>query len=121
MPSKPPHPCPRCRTLTLGSGLCGPCLRKADRTRGSAIDRGYDQDWAVYSREWLRRFPYCGQRADGQFYPEHSRCVRLGMRTPAQVTDHIVRLRDGGPRLDAKNSQSLCRGCNAAKDYGFRV
>jgi 5-methylcytosine-specific restriction endonuclease McrA len=33
----------------------------------------------------------------------------------AQVTDHIVALRDGGARLDPRNHQSLCYRCNVLK------
>ncbi len=80
------------------------------------MERGYDTEWAAYSRAWLARFPLCGQRADGRLHPEHSRCVQVGARVRATVTDHILALRHGGARLDPRNHQSLCRGCNAAKD-----
>ena len=84
--------------------------------RPSATARGYDTAWADYSRQWLQRYPWCGQRLDGQLHAEHSRCVQRGQRTRATVTDHIVALRQGGARLDPSNHQSLCHGCNAAKD-----
>jgi 5-methylcytosine-specific restriction endonuclease McrA len=83
--------------------------------RGSATVRGYDTTWAHYARTWLRRFPYCGQRADGCLHADHSRCVKSGARTRAQVVDHIVPIAAGGARLESGNHQSLCRSCNAAK------
>jgi len=51
---------------------------------------------------------------DGRLHAEHSRCVQAGLRTLAEVTDHIVPLRDGGASVEA-NSQSLCRRCNTLK------
>lgn len=109
MPWAPPR---TCRCGRIGRGRCPRC----DRARGTATERGYDAEWAAYSRDWLARFPWCGQRADGRLHPENSRCVQRGARVRAQVTDHIVALRFGGARLDPTNHQSLCRGCNAAKD-----
>lgn len=118
MPTVPPHPCPRphCGRLTTNRGACNSCQRARERARGSSFERGYDQRWAAVSRSWLARYPFCGQRIDGHFYAEHSRCVQHGERMPARVTDHIVSLRNGGARFDPTNFQSLCVGCNAAKD-----
>ena len=117
MPTAPPRPCPqRCGRLLTGPGSCPRCRRRLDAQRGTAGVRGYDRAWGEMSRAWLARFPWCGQRIDGRFHQEHSRCVQRGARVRAQVTDHILRLRDGGPRLDPRNFQSLCRGCNTAKD-----
>lgn len=117
MATIPPHPCPRphCGRVTRAR-VCGPCRRKEDQARGTAAARGYDRTWATVSADWLRRHPWCGQRMDGQLHAEHSRCVQRGERRRATVTDHIVSLRDGGARLDPRNFQSLCRGCNVAKD-----
>jgi len=69
----------------------------------------------VFSLNWLQRFPWCGQRADGRLHDEHSKCARVGMRVRATVTDHIVALRDGGAHCSPANSQSLCTRCNTAK------
>lgn len=90
----------------------------SDGHRGSARERGYDHKWDVYSKRWLARFPWCGQRMDGRFHAEHSRCVQTGQRTLAQVTDHIIDLAKGGAHRDEANSQSLCRRCNTAKAMG---
>jgi 5-methylcytosine-specific restriction endonuclease McrA len=110
-----PCPTPHCRRLIRGRGPCHACRVKQDRGRPNAAARGYDATWAAYSKAWLARLPWCGQRRDGKLYAEHSRCAQQNRRVFAQVTDHIVALRDGGSRLDPSNHQSLCRSCNAAK------
>jgi 5-methylcytosine-specific restriction endonuclease McrA len=114
----PPRPCPQCHRLYRGR-RCGACARREDRARGTAIERGYDAEWGRYSRAWLRRFPFCGQRGDGSFHGEHSFCTREGGRVPATVTDHILSLADGGAMFDPRNHQSLCTSCNTRK--GKRV
>jgi len=113
----PPRPCPtpNCPALVRGRGPCARCRQRRERLRPSAAARGYDAEWAEYSRRWLSRFPWCGQRQDGTFHEEHSRCVAEGRRQRAEVTDHILALIDGGARLDPINHQSLCRRCNARK------
>lgn len=109
------HGCPE----LVKSGHCDKhrkALRKVvDTHRGSARERGYDHRWDEFSKRWLARFPWCGQRQDGRFYAEHSRCVQQGQRTLAQVTDHIVPLVQQGAHCDEDNSQSLCVRCNSAK------
>lgn len=87
----------------------------SDIHRGSARQRGYTTRWDTFSKAWLARFPWCGQRADGQRYALHSRCVQAQQWTLAEVTDHIVPLSQGGTNCDEANSQSLCRRCNTAK------
>lgn len=111
----PPKPCPHQHCGWIGLGRCPTHGRDRDRARPGATARGYDVAWARTSRAWLARFPWCGQRGDGKLHADHSRCVQLGLRVRAAVTDHILALRDGGARLDPRNFQSLCRGCNAAK------
>lgn len=115
MPNAPPRACVCGRLLRHGS-RCAVCTTARDQARGSAVARGYDQAWARFSAAWLREFPWCGQRQDGQLHADHSRCVQAGRRTGATCTDHIVRLRDGGSHRDRANSQSLCTSCNVAKD-----
>jgi 5-methylcytosine-specific restriction protein A len=105
---------PNCPNLTDG-GRCPACRRKADRLRPGATARGYDAVWAAYSRAWLARHRYCGERTDFYRYAEHSRCVQLGLWTRATVTDHIVPLSAGGAHCDPMNSQSLCANCNRRK------
>jgi 5-methylcytosine-specific restriction endonuclease McrA len=98
-----------------GGGSCSRCRRTDDEARGSAVARGYDRRWSDYARDWLVRFPWCGQRQDGALHADHSRCVQRGERQRAQLVDHIMPLRAGGAKLDPHNHQSLCRGCNRVK------
>jgi len=109
-----PCPYPHCGQLTRG-GPCPRHRRARDRARASARERGYDAAWEALARDWLARFPWCGQRLDGQLHAEHSRCVQRGERVRAAVADHIRSLRDGGARLDRANLQSLCTSCNVRK------
>lgn len=77
--------------------------------------RGYDAEWTTFAHEWIERYPWCGQRLDGRFYPEHSVCTALGERRAAECVDHIVALRAGGGKFDKRNLQSLCSNCNRRK------
>jgi 5-methylcytosine-specific restriction endonuclease McrA len=106
--------CPRGHGIFRGP--CPVCARLRDQQRPGARARGYSPAWDTYSRAWLARRPWCGQRADGTFSAEHSRCVREQRRVPADVTDHIVAIADGGAVFDRTNHQSLCSSCNTAKN-----
>lgn len=107
------RPCARGHGIFRGP--CPHCALLREVARGTARERGYDARWDVFSLNWLQRFPWCGQRADGRLHDEHSKCARVGMRVRATVTDHIVALRDGGAHCSPANSQSLCTRCNTAK------
>jgi len=113
----PPRLCTHrgCHRLVVGRGQCPTHQRARDQQRGSAVERGYDRAWSAFSRAWLAKYPWCGQRLDGWLHAEHSRCWQRGEQQRATVTDHIVALRDGGTHMDPANSQSLCVACNAAK------
>jgi len=93
----------------LGGGRC------RLHQRPSARARGYASAWDDYARAWLARFPWCGQRQDGQLHAEHSWCARRGRRERARVVDHIRSLAAGGALLDPANHQSLCYSCNTKK------
>jgi 5-methylcytosine-specific restriction endonuclease McrA len=107
MPDAPRQTCTVCGRLTTGS-------RCARHQRASAVARGYDTTWRRVARDFLRQFPWCGQRADGRLSSEHSACVRRGLRVRARLVDHIRPL-PAGPRLDVGNLQSLCVSCNTRK------
>jgi 5-methylcytosine-specific restriction endonuclease McrA len=49
----------------------------------------------------------------GMFIRANPACADCGRA--ANVVDHIVPIRDGGPRLDMANFQSLCHKCHNAK------
>lgn len=106
---------PTCGAIVTKPGRCARCRQQADQRRGSASARGYDAEWAAYSRAWLERHRWCGERADGQIFSDDSRCAREGRRVRATVTDHLQALRAGGARLDPANHQSLCADCNRRK------
>lgn len=119
MPIAPPHPCPTCHALVVGGQGCRPCgLRRRQRIddrRGTAHSRGYTARWARYSRAWLGKYPWCGQRQDGALYAEHSHCVQAGGKRVAECVDHIRPMRAGGAQYDPANLQSLCLRCNSLK------
>ncbi len=85
-----------------------------DHQRPSSYAR-YGPGWTAYALAWLLRFPWCGQRHDGELSAEHSRCVQQGKRTLARVVDHIRSVANGGAVFDPRNLQSLCRSCNVLK------
>jgi len=109
MPTAPPRPCRRC-----GRIRCTQHVRAS-----SARAQGYSRTWDLYSRDWLRRYPWCGQRQDGLLYADDSRCVQQGLRVKATCTDHILAMKDGGEPFDPVNHQSLCAGCNARKGIAW--
>jgi 5-methylcytosine-specific restriction enzyme A len=124
MPMAPKRPCrqPGCGALVGRDAPHGRCPAHAqayDHRRGTAAERGYDGAWAAFSRTWRQRFPWCGMRADGQLYAEHSHCVQQGRRTPAACVDHIRAMQAGGPRFDPQNLQSLCADCNRRKNIAL--
>lgn len=109
-----------CPELTTG-GLCARHRKEKDHRRGSAASRGYGGTWPKYSTAWIRKHPRCGERQDGELYPEHSRCVQQGMVTAlglpgvVMVTDHIKAVKQGGSFWNPANHQTLCRSCNSVK------
>ena len=107
----PPRPCthPHCPSLATVRGRC------AAHQRPSAYQRGYLTGWAAYAKDWLARFPWCGQRSDGLFYQEHSVCAQRQLHVKARVVDHIRSLAAGGSLMDPHNHQSLCVSCNTKK------
>jgi 5-methylcytosine-specific restriction enzyme A len=103
MPTKPPHFClhPGCRTLTVETYCAEHAAAHVyvDR-RGSARDRGYDNDWRRLRDRYLRTHPLC------------ARCDAAGKTTPAEVVHHVVPIDAGGPRMDVDNLMPLCRACH---------
>ena len=119
--SRPPlRPCPvpYCRRLIRApQRRCREHETQADRSRGTATERGYTSvRWRVFRDSWLERHPWCGDRLLGS-NPQHSRCVQLKQRRRATDVDHIVRMT--GPRdprfFDPAAVQSLCHSCHARK------
>lgn len=124
MPVAPPKPCAYfgCRELvSRGQSRCAEHERankdrtwkEQDRLRGTASQRGYDNRWARYSRDYRARYPLCVT------------CMSEGRVTPSEHTDHIVPI--SGPHdprfYDESNLQALCahhhRVKTAKEDGGF--
>ena len=68
-----------------------------DKQRGSRHQRGYTNQWARISKDYLMRHPVC---------------VVCGH--PSQETDHIIPLRRGGADEES-NYQALCKPCHSRK------
>lgn len=81
-------------------------LRKTDKDRPSAHQRGYNYQWKKTREGWLRNHPYCAG------------CERHGRVRLATVVDHI-KDHKGNKELfwDRKNWQSLCVPCHASKTF----
>jgi 5-methylcytosine-specific restriction protein A len=89
-PGHPPYTGPRCPL----------CRQAYDRERRSAARRGYDQAWRELRASFLQQHPMC--------------CVP-GCQERAIDVDHIVRIKDGGARLDEHNLQSFCHRHHSVK------
>ena len=73
--------------------------------RPTAAKRGYDRTWRKYRAWYLGVHPLCVL------------CQERGSLTPATEVDHIVRLEDGGERLDPANTRALCKPCHSAHTW----
>lgn len=71
-----------------------------------------DRKWRKCSKLYLEKNPFC------------VKCKEEGIIKQADVTDHIKRLKDGGPAYDEDNLQSLCHKCHNQKSgkeaHGFK-
>ena len=47
--------------------------------------------------------------------PICAECEKKGEISPAEVTDHVIRMQDGGSPDDTRNLQSLCHRCHNVK------
>jgi 5-methylcytosine-specific restriction enzyme A len=111
VPSKALRPCltPGCTGYAGARGHCEKHTkaRWAERNARPEIARDkkfYDSAlWKRAREDVLRHEPWCRE------------CVKTGRATLANVVDHIVRLRDGGDRLDRANLAPLCAVCHNEK------
>jgi 5-methylcytosine-specific restriction protein A len=102
VPVKPPHPCarPGCRALIRIGSFCD-AHRPA---RPSARAQGYNARWDRYSKDFLRRNPFCVDP-----FRRHP-----GHLVPATVTGHKQAHRGNEALLwDTANHYALCSACNA--------
>lgn len=72
-----------------------------DSKRGSAVERGYDANWAKARAQKLRENPLC------------EKCLEVGKYTVAVDAHHIKKLREH-PELkySRENLMALCRFCH---------
>lgn len=113
MGKKPPQrakrPCKvsSCKDFAVNGGYCDQHqerIRKKDRERGTAHQRGYDAEWDKQRLLFLDEHPLCVE------------CRRKGYVMPATVVDHIVPHK--GDKVlfwDKNNWQSLCKSCHDRK------
>ena len=108
MPQKPRRPCryPGCPEFCdPGQTYCKSHMTySADRMRGGAAARGYDNKWNRARKLYLQKHPLCTE------------CQKEGRLTPATVVDHIIPHR-GDEKLfwDEQNWQPLCARCHDRK------
>lgn len=103
MPRASLRPCtyPGCNNIGDGPRCPLHPNRKVDKRLG-ADKRGYDNDWHVLRRLFLRQHPVCQIRV---------KCYG----SPATEVDHIKPLTMGGNRLDSDNLQAACGTCHKWK------
>lgn len=107
MPSKPLRPC--CHvgcTELVDRGYCDkhkPEIRQYDKYRGNSNDRGYDSKWRKFRENYLKAYPVCCD------------CLVIGSIEPAVDVHHMVKLVDGGKRLDPANCMPLCHSCHSIR------
>lgn len=121
MPKAPPKLCknPLCKTRfepnNGKNGYCIPCSDKhrAKNPRLAHNDPTHDikaqefyqsKQWKILSKKHKQQNPLC------------IHCLELSIVNPAQVSDHIIEIRDDwDKRLDPTNLQSLCHSCHNTK------
>lgn len=97
------------------------CPELVRETNGGYCPRHQRQRWRSEKRDALERTP-----DEQAFYKSRAwRKARLGQLTSeplcrncgrlAQMVDHVVPLRNGGPHFDPSNLQSLCHSCHNVK------
>lgn len=78
----------------VGKVLSGP-------KRATFRQRGYTKAWETYSAKFRQRNPLC------------ARCFERDRPTLADVVDHKIPVREGGPLMDPSNHWSLCTACHS--------
>lgn len=104
---KPKKPCNYigCREL-VDKGYCDkhkPETRDYDKHRYSSSKRGYDGRWRAFRVGYLKLNPLCFD------------CKAIGTIEPAVDVHHIIKLVDGGNRLDFNNCMALCHECHSVR------
>jgi len=105
MPYVPSRPCRKSGCPNLTSHPRGYCLkhlsekyRQEDANRSSSNERGYNYQWHIASRLYLKRNPLCVI------------CLKEGRIETATVVDHIIPHKGNQDLFwDESNWQSLCK------------
>ena len=102
-PQKAKRPClvNSCKEYAVNQGYCDnhqDKIKKKDRERGTAHQRGYDAQWAKARDAFLDEHPLCVE------------CHKTRYINPATVVDHIIPHK-GSLELfwDESNHQPLCK------------
>lgn len=111
MPIRASKPCrqPGCAAVATAGAYCAAHQDTAkagsfaDKSRGTATERGYGAQWAKIRRRILSRDKGLCQL-----------CLVAGNYRPAKSVDHIRPKFEGGDDAD-DNLQSLCQLCHTAK------
>ena len=117
MPSRAPTPCrhPGCARLVPTPGRCTEHQPLLHRDYGRAR-RGFDAEvtfyrstsWRMVRAAFLREQQLCAACAIG------------GRVVVAKVVDHVLPIKRGGARFDARNLQALCVPCHNRKSANER-
>ena len=76
-----------------------------DKWRGSAAERGYDNDWHKCRDSYVLSHPLCED------------CTDKGLTAEVDEVDHIIPFKGDGDdlRLDEDNLRSRCKACHTKK------
>ena len=102
---RPLRPCNHsgCPNLVI-SGRCPQHSKQVqqqyDRQRGSAVERGYDYQWAKFRAIYLSAHPLC------------TMCEDKGYIVKADLIHHKTPLDQGGSKYNEDNLQALCNDCH---------
>jgi 5-methylcytosine-specific restriction enzyme A len=107
------RPCPTCQEPVLGR--CEDCRRKSDQRRGTARQRGYDQQHEVtFRRAVLRRDPVC--TCTGQDVHDHGEgCTRPSQHADHHPVDRRELVARGLNPNDPTRGRGLCARCHSSE------
>jgi len=108
-PQRAKRPClvGSCKEYASNGGYCDKHqdkIKKKDRERGTAHQRGYGAEWNKQRDQFLNENPLCAD------------CGKRGYIVPATVVDHIVPHKGNEVLFwDQTNWQPLCESCHNRK------
>lgn len=107
------HPCTKCGTPTRGQGQCPGCRTTADQQRGTAAQRGYDQQHRTQFRAVvLKRDPICRCARVGQ-HGHGATCTRPSRHADHHPMDRRELVARGLNPNDPKHGRGLCHPCHS--------